>query len=478
MELVCDECVVRSLGEEKKASYARMLIEMEEKKSKLLPFGSYFNQDVVEERIRSIMKIKRTSLLAVCMAVLVIGFVTITFVTSASNDKRAFSTEEYKRLYALQFDGYEKMTVAEYQKRVWQITDTKEYRELLERLDTEEELYEKRDSDEILSYLYYVMEPLSAERWQSREVGGYALTPILYNAVLEFFLTFTIQDAEQVTVGEYERARIEVIDGLQVFLNGKTREELCDATFMEAMIEEEIERLVSLWGSAALQIEVEFSYVPLENTEVNEEIEKRRYAHATEADYRSMFQLMTANYREQSVADFNEKLLRWADEDHERMERISCDVGYDDFAVDLEKDERYFVTVSAELSGMENAQYVKSMFLEMEERDPWYQYTLKEKTAEGKGGGAWCSLYYQFSYHIVDKKQLSVGERDDCVYGMISDVQRFWDETSLDEMLQMTESDVINKLKELAEINSNSEISITISEDDIGFESMDERNIR
>lgn len=48
----------------------------------------------------------------------------------------------------------------------------------------------------------------------------------------------------------------------------------------------------------------------------------------------------------------------------------------------------------------------------------------------------------------------------------------------LAQNLQMTETDILNKIKELSEKYSNSEITITISEDDIGFECMDERNIR
>lgn len=45
----------------------------------------------------------------------------------------SFSKEDYQKLLALQFDDYMDMTVAEYQSRVWKLTDTTEYRNLLER---------------------------------------------------------------------------------------------------------------------------------------------------------------------------------------------------------------------------------------------------------------------------------------------------------------------------------------------------------
>ena len=43
----------------------------------------------------------------------------------------SFSKEEYEKLLTLQLDGYEDMTVSDYQNRVWELTDTEEYSDLL-----------------------------------------------------------------------------------------------------------------------------------------------------------------------------------------------------------------------------------------------------------------------------------------------------------------------------------------------------------
>lgn len=51
LELLCDACVVQHFGESSKSSYAMTLIHMEERKSGLLPFGSYFSKTAIEERI-------------------------------------------------------------------------------------------------------------------------------------------------------------------------------------------------------------------------------------------------------------------------------------------------------------------------------------------------------------------------------------------------------------------------------------------
>lgn len=42
----------------------------------------------------------------------------------------SFTSEEYEKLLALRFDGYEEMTVAEFRDRVGVATDTKEYTSL------------------------------------------------------------------------------------------------------------------------------------------------------------------------------------------------------------------------------------------------------------------------------------------------------------------------------------------------------------
>ena len=169
-------------------------------------------------------------------------------------------------------------------------------------------------------------------------------------------------------------------------------------------------------------------------------------------------------------------LLEWANESYERMERINIDIAQQDFSVNLDSDELIFVALTTWLSGVENGKYVQSINTGRKEEDPGYNQYLPSKTAEENGYNSWCDLFYQFSYHIADKETLTVGERDYCIGSMMNGVQDFWNETDLEEMLSMTKDDVISKLKEIAEEYSNDDISITIYEDSVGFEKMDERN--
>ncbi len=328
IELACDESVIRQFGEKSKSAYSLMLINMEAAKSGLLPFCNNFSKNAVEERITAIMKMKKTSLFAICIAAMLIVGVTTTFATSAAGSDRESNTV--------------------------QGTD-----------------FSDEEFDKLLS------EPDTGR-------GG----------------------------------------------------------------QETIE----------------------------EEQESREYPNGTEEDYRSLLELKTADYQARSVADFNMDLLEWANESYERMERINIDIAQQDFSVKLDSDELIFVALTTWLSGVENGKYVQSINTGRKEEDPGYNQYLPSKTAEENGYGAWCDLFYQFSYHIADKETLTVGERDYCIGSMMNGIQDFWNETDLEEMLSMTKDDVISKLKEIAEEYSNDDISITIYEDSVGFEKMDERN--
>ncbi len=328
IELACDESVIRQFGEKSKSAYSLMLVNMEAAKSGLLPFCNNFSKNAVEERITAIMKMKKTSLFAICIAAMLIVGVTTTFATSAAGSDRESNTV--------------------------QGTD-----------------FSDEEFDKLLS------EPDTGR-------GG----------------------------------------------------------------QETIE----------------------------EEQESREYPNGTEEDYRSLLELKTADYQTRSVADFNMDLLEWANESYERMERINIDIAQQDFSVKLDSDELIFVALTTWLSGVENGKYVQSINTGRKEEDPGYNQYLPSKTAEENGYNAWCDLFYQFSYHIADKETLTVGERDYCIGSMMNGIQDFWNETDLEEMLSMTKDDVISKLKEIAEEYSNDDISITIYEDSVGFEKMDERN--
>ena len=94
LELACDECVIHRFGNNSKSTYATALISMEEKKSGLTPLCNSFSKNAIEERIRAIMKIKKTSKFAVIISAVLVICVTGGFATSASSLEKKTETAQ------------------------------------------------------------------------------------------------------------------------------------------------------------------------------------------------------------------------------------------------------------------------------------------------------------------------------------------------------------------------------------------------
>lgn len=85
LELSCDERVVRSFGAEAKKGYALTLLSMEEGRSGLRPLCNHFSKNAIEERIRAIMSMKKTTAWAMAAGLVVVIGVTVAFATSAAD---------------------------------------------------------------------------------------------------------------------------------------------------------------------------------------------------------------------------------------------------------------------------------------------------------------------------------------------------------------------------------------------------------
>ncbi len=603
VEIACDECVVRHMGEASKSAYALMLIQMEAKRSGFAPLCSgllsRFGNKAMKERITAIMKIRKKSMLAVVVAAVLVISVTIVMLTTAfaaSAAETKNNNKEYEMLLALKFDGYEDMSISEYRNKVWALTDTEEYRDLIERFFQDETIYamyetaKGTDSNETADFLYNVLGPVMSGR-QSVSFNGYAVTDFdsaSENASLEYSGTLTILDADQLTVGEYLSVRHHIEEDMGSSLHGLSVSELRDEELMKVLLDETVLNITMMYQNNLMKTDLEYVYKPLDGVAADdmddwqkerrdewdkmmepyvpfgltynydwdtddykmffngkevrgiydgeeniwisehvgigkdiyapdaielfvvyenhkivglreataqemEEITARRQA-ATDAyqsgeqeiretmpaakeDYRSLFTLKTSDYRQKSIADFNMEYLDWCNEDYERMERIGCDRGWSDYRVALTDEERSFVELTTWLSGMENAEYVRSLNKNKPEQDISDRVCLtsKEEYAQNGYGSAWCALDYGFSYHISDKEKVSIGERDDQVGGMVREIQDYWDSADINEILQLAKSDLLKQLQSIAAKYSNQNIAITILDDQTYFESMDER---
>ena len=598
IELSCDERVVRTFGEESKANYANTLIHMEEKKSGLVPFYSSFSKNAIEERIKAIMKIKKTSFGAIIFTIILITGVAVLFATSAKSapyedslkealtriPREEFTKEESKKLFSLWIDDYEEMSVADYRDKMNKIMDEPGMSDLVERFADSDLIYEINDDKEAKAleafndYFFYIFRPLTAEK--EREFGGSASKGIegapADPAVFEYSFSLHITDAENLKVGEYDDIRKRTDAALRNILNGCTTEELCDVWLMKAFLDRETSLLTVELSTEDLQVKVadyDFSPFPAEmledlalHNESNEQSEKlwdetlspyisfglewtytpdyeggevkmtwqgkevrgifdekekvwitehtgnstyssdaielyavyengkltglrpasdeeeeewnlvrernaSGYQPAADAEYWSLLALKTPGYEKLSVAEFDSVLLDWANENHESLERILTDSGLDDYRADLSEEEKNFIALTVMLSNEENCRMVESLNTGQTEKICCYGNFHEDKEIEG----AWCSLWYQLNYRIPDKERLTVEERDLCIGNIQKEIQKLWAETDIEQLMLMSEEDIVKELNDIAASYSNERITVTITDNDIQFEKKDER---
>ena len=398
----------------------------------------------------------------------------------------SFSKEEYQKLLALQLDGYEDMTVSDYRNHIAKLTDTAEYRDLLERFWKSQILYGVKDTDGTASFLFYVL-PLAGDEWETQNFSEEVRTSnTADNTRLEYSFSLTILDADTLTIREYNATRLNVIKGMQDILGDKTVEELQNTNSILADIQSDTDNLIKQLETEKMEISIEYAYFPApiqgidkENSQSQEgsEQETREYSNGTEEDYRSLLTLKTPDYQNTPIKDFNTSLLAWANENRERMERIDEDTKFNDFSVTLTAEELSFVRLTVFLSGMENGKAIQSSYTETE-LNPYYGEYLPEKITSGNLDVARCSLFYQFSYRISETETVTVGERDRQIENMINAVQTFWGDMDVESALKMNENDIAKKLEEIAAIYTTDHITITINKEQIHFERMDERAYR
>ena len=219
--------------------------------------------------------------------------------------------------------------------------------------------------------------------------------------------------------------------------------------------------------------------IHLGTASLSAESETREFPRATRADYDALLSLKTADYREETLEAFNQRLLDWANANEDAYNRINCDVIWNDCAVELTEEERAFVDLTCRHSGTENGMMIRALHTGRAEQDPGFAASLPERTVERDGSVmAWCDLYYDVSYHVADKSAVTVGERDACVGGMLSAISAFWQETDMEALLAMTEEDVAARFSAWAAAYSTAGVTFApVTADSIHFEHMDERGI-
>lgn len=94
IELSCDEAVVKRFGNDFKSDYAMALIRLEERKSHFSPLISHFSKNAIEERIISVMKLKKTTAAGMIAALALITAAATVFATTAYENEKPVESEK------------------------------------------------------------------------------------------------------------------------------------------------------------------------------------------------------------------------------------------------------------------------------------------------------------------------------------------------------------------------------------------------
>lgn len=560
IELSCDEAVVHLFGEAKKSAYAIALIRMEERKSGFAPLCSRFSKNKAEERITAIMKMKKSTMQKTIAACILVASVSFTFATTAAAQKPSadaqidtaadtqtnaeknapvsttdatdlksiartdapklsdaprltdltaenltavsgthFTKAEYKKLAALCFEGFQNMTISAYRSKVWDIIDTDEYLELLDRLNQSESLYEQKDSHPAAYFVHYILAPLTAEHWNTRTFGGYTQTSC-QNAVdsadLEYTFTLTIKNAEKLTVKEYDYTRRSIVKAIETFSHGRTLEQLKDEKQMQAAIQAQIPRFENDFSSDKISVlftDYYFSplavYEPdvLDSSEISEkeddadkndeEIlyparpyeEPRMFPNGGQKkDYASILSLKTADYQKRTAKAFNAALEKCTETfSLDDLAAIWEDITHNDYKITLTDSEKEFLAHTYTLSTLETITETKSRNQNTAKQPVSLHQDLGIKVNQSQDT---CNLWFQYGYKISDPSRLTIGERDAAIEQFQDEVKQFWTETSLKQLVTMTKKDMLSYLKKTAAKYSSRYLKITIFKDQVLFQ--------
>ncbi len=336
LELSCDESVLRESGRDARAPYALTLVGLEEKRTHFMPLASSFSKNALEERITAIMKIKKTTIAGIAAALALVVAVTTVFATNAApkstggipapspsasvspspspsaapggplakvpggvaeikdrpgpvvtngtgeggddNYPTAYTKAQYDLVIsALKFEGYEKMSIAEFNRKINAVLNGDGYWDeggvgyayemvmmflestdpnapfLLNTVQASRDEYNAR-SEEV--YGDKRVDPDfrgSAEIYQESDIYGDTVRRDIARA--DYTFTYRILDQDKLTVEARDQFLQNVMQGAQDYLNGRTPGELLDDKDGEAHFKTALEAA----GKAATTGYIEFT---------------------------------------------------------------------------------------------------------------------------------------------------------------------------------------------------------------------------
>lgn len=206
----------------------------------------------------------------------------------------------------------------------------------------------------------------------------------------------------------------------------------------------------------------------LPNVDIGEQ-EKSQTPLGTKADYQSILALKTTDYKNLTVAEFNNNLLEWSTQNSEGAYTtvVENDIAVQQFPEYLSAEERSFLYLTVTASNTENSVQMRSYYGKPL-IDPDLSFELSRESMK-INPPIWTQLMYGFSYHF-DANKVTVGERDLALANVISKVEDFWNSTDIEVLANMTSNDMLEQLKEVIETCNTETIKMSVVENYFMFQ--------
>lgn len=410
-------------------------------------------------------------------------------VNSAADDAD-FVQRDYPLLLSLRLDGYEDMSISAFRDAVHSKMNENESAYLIE-MDTatrDNRLDRTRYSNADAAFVMNTLIPLTAERWQSWQYGGYFIEAA---GMAEYQFTITILDADALTVGQHT--------GVWQGMHAAIGSALKNAPQSLWTNEEGMKNMLQTAANAILEAEnravkVELGYIgylpddSLQMDGTDNDVGQGEIPPATNEQYEMLLALAVPGYQTLSVADFRTGLLETysADEDGylAALEAVAWDMAFERVAYPLTAQQDYFLRMTLRASGNENTEIIRAYHTGDEEKAPFMMgHVFRERTAPLPGAPAYSSngelafmvsVDYNIEWHIANPARLTVAQRDAALSGVMDGIRAYIDSRTEDELVG-GQAALQAEINRLVALHGSKLIALSVT--DLHYDVLDERHL-
>ena len=125
------------------------------------------------------------------------------------------------------------------------------------------------------------------------------------------------------------------------------------------------------------------------------------------------------------------------------------DILLDDFQVELSEEEKDFITHTINIAAISNRVMSNGSNFEGLEQGVSLNLFYNKNSAVNQSAYVWDNMNCHVSYSVTDKDTVTVGERDQCMGGMMDEVERLWNEMDAEAALEMKQGEFQTKVVDL-----------------------------